>query len=52
MLEALKRAIRLYKNSPREWKKLVKRAMEQDFSWNVSALKYLDIYERVLNKNG
>jgi starch synthase len=34
-----------YKN-PEAWKKIVKRAMEQDFSWDKTAKKYLELYHR------
>ena len=36
-----------YKNKP-IWKKIVKKAMEQDFSWDKSAKKYLDLYRRAI----
>ncbi|MBC7074231.1 glycogen synthase [Candidatus Parcubacteria bacterium] len=34
-----------------EWKKIVKRAMEKDFSWENSAKEYLRIFEITLKKN-
>ncbi|MDO8514937.1 MAG: glycogen/starch synthase, partial [bacterium] len=43
---AVTRALELYKNK-KEWEKLVKRAMNQNFSWDVVANKYLDLYSRV-----
>jgi starch synthase len=32
------------------WRRLVTRAMGQDFSWNASAQRYLDLYREVLKK--
>jgi starch synthase len=46
-LTAVVRAIEAYKDNGL-WKKIVKRAMERDFSWNKSAGKYLDLYKRAL----
>ena len=43
MVSAINRAIRLFFDNT-EWTKLMKRCMETDFSWNKSALSYLDIY--------
>lgn len=43
MISAINRAIRLYFDN-NEWLKLMKRCMETDFTWNKSALSYLDIY--------
>ncbi len=44
-LTAVVRALETYKN-PDAWKKIVKRAMEQDFSWDKAAKKYLELYHR------
>jgi starch synthase len=44
-LTAMVRALETYKNKV-IWKKIVKRAMEQDFSWEKSAKKYVDLYQR------
>jgi len=46
-LVAVVRALELYKNK-REWEKLVKRSMSQNFSWDTVAKKYLDLYSRVI----
>ena len=42
---AVKRALDLYKQ-PRQWKKLVFAAMQQDFSWRRSAKQYLTLYKQ------
>lgn len=41
-------AMRTYYDKPQEWKKLVKNAMQKDFSWSVSAEKYLELYRNLL----
>ena len=43
-------AINTYNNNKDVWKKLVKQAMEADYSWDKSALTYIDLYNKVLNK--
>jgi starch synthase len=49
LLFTLKRAVEAY-HQPKLWKDLVQRAMRQDFSWNLSAEKYLDLYWKILQK--
>jgi starch synthase len=49
LLFAIKRAVGAF-HQPKLWKGLVKRAMVQDFSWDVSAGKYLDLYREILKK--
>ncbi len=39
-------AIELHKNKD-AWKKLVKKVMKEDFSWNVSAKKYIEMYKNL-----
>lgn len=39
-------AVTLYGN-PAKWKKLVKKVMKEDFSWNVSAKKYIEMYNKL-----
>lgn len=41
------RSLEVHKNK-QAWRKLMKRAMKMDFSWEHSAWKYLDLYERAL----
>lgn len=47
-LTAVVRAVEIYKNTPL-WRKIVRRTMEQDFSWEKSAEKYLDLYSRAID---
>lgn len=39
-------ALDVYKD-PKIWNMMVKRGMEQDFSWEQSALKYIDLYNKL-----
>lgn len=48
IIKAVKQAIELFKDKER-WVELQKRIMEEDFSWEISAKRYLDIYDRVLS---
>jgi starch synthase len=48
LLDTLIRAITVYEHK-NEWKKLIKNAMKEDYSWKVSARKYYDLYERIIN---
>lgn len=44
-LVAVVRALETYRNKE-AWHKIVRRAMEMDFSWTKTAQKYLDLYEK------
>ena len=45
---ALKRCIDLYKYQPKQFKALQKTCMSQDFSWDVPAGRYMDLFHRML----
>jgi starch synthase len=49
MVDALNRAIELYENK-RKWNSIVKRIMSLDYSWKQSASKYLELYERAMER--
>lgn len=49
LLSTLERAVRVFARGD-TWRALVKRAMEQDFSWQRSAKAYQDVYSNVLSK--
>ncbi|WP_243369713.1 glycogen synthase GlgA [Geotalea sp. SG265] len=49
--EALSRAINAHADKA-SWKKMMKRGMAGDFSWNASARKYEELYRQVLAKKG
>jgi starch synthase len=48
---ALFQAIQTYRD-PDTWRRMMLRAMAQDFSWNEAAVKYLDLYRDVLSPKG
>ncbi|MBE6137425.1 MAG: glycogen synthase GlgA [Erysipelotrichaceae bacterium] len=41
-------AIKTYNENKPVWKKLVKQAMEKDYSWSQSALVYINLYNKLL----
>lgn len=45
MLATVRYAEHIYYDKKREWNKIVDRAMAADFSWNVSANKYQEMYD-------
>ena len=48
-LASLKRCLNLYNNNREGFNKLVKIDMSQDFSWNVPAGRYMELFNRMLN---
>ena len=48
MLKCIKEAINVYSNK-KEWKNLMKNAMNSDFSWTKSAEEYKKIYKELSN---
>ncbi len=49
MLAAIKFALEVYRDK-NIWEIMMLRAMRQDFSWDMSAVKYLELYEKALKK--
>ncbi|SES91358.1 glycogen synthase GlgA [Anaerobranca gottschalkii] len=47
MLYTLKWAVDIYYNDKVQWRSLVKRAMESDYSWEKSAQEYLKLYGEI-----
>ncbi len=47
LVDAVERAVRLFADTT-QWQALVKRAMQQDFSWDHSAAQYLTLYRHVV----
>ncbi len=45
MLAAIRYAEKIYYDKKREWNKIIDRAMAVDYSWQVSALKYQEMYD-------
>ena len=48
MLHVIRYAYEIYNERPEQWKAMMKRAMEQDFSWDASAREYEKMYEEIL----
>lgn len=44
--DAIHRALAVYKNQE-EWKKMMLRGMAEDFSWDKSAQRYLELYQEI-----
>jgi starch synthase len=51
MVRALNRAVALYRDKE-AWLALVKRCMQEDFSWEKSATEYAALYKKALEKHG
>jgi starch synthase len=51
LLNAVKRAMRMYCEYPKQWEILKKRALESDFSWNKSAHRYMELYNIAIEKH-
>jgi starch synthase len=49
-LASLKRCLALYKNDPEGFRALQKKDMEQDFSWDKPAQRYMEQFHRMLNR--
>lgn len=49
LMKAIKRALKLYTNRE-EWIKLIRLAMACDYSWEISAKKYVDLYRSIMKK--
>ena len=47
MMHVVNYATDIYYNKKQEWNKIVKNAMSADFSWDISAQKYIDMYARL-----
>ena len=46
-LAAIKRALALYKDQPENWKALIKKEMDMDFSWDVPAGRYMELFHHM-----
>ena len=49
-LDAIRRALRVYRERPQAWRELVARVMVQDFSWSKSGASYVELYQKALAK--
>jgi starch synthase len=50
MTAAIKRALKAYAN-PKSWSKLIAGAFASDFSWDASAARYVELYQKALAKH-
>jgi starch synthase len=48
LLWAWRRALTAWRESASDFTKLMRRAMAQDYSWNASALRYLELYHQLV----
>ncbi|MFA5317947.1 MAG: glycogen/starch synthase [Patescibacteria group bacterium] len=46
----LQRAINIYQNNPKVWRKLQLNGMKEDFSWKKPAREYVKLYKSVISK--
>jgi len=49
LLETIKRALEIYRDK-KAWTKLMLKGMSQDYSWEAQARKYVELYEKALEK--
>jgi starch synthase len=47
--ETLRRAIGVYTQEPKVWSRIVENGMRQDWSWDNSAKRYLDVYAHMIS---
>ncbi len=50
LLKEIKRALKIY-GDKKVWHKIVKNGMKNDYGWNNSAKKYLDLYKNLISGN-
>lgn len=48
MMEEIKLALSVYNDQPKVWQKMMRIAMESDFSWDSASQNYLDLYTQIL----
>lgn len=51
ILNTLRWALDTYWHKPAAWRRMQKRAMETDFSWDKSAREYIELYERAVSRH-
>jgi starch synthase len=50
LLDAVRRALGLYRDRPDDWLRLAQNGMRQDWSWGRSAREYVKLYERLVRR--
>jgi starch synthase len=48
----LMEAINVWRNDKKKHDMMIERAMDKDFSWVLSAKRYIDLYQKLINSNG
>ncbi|MFZ5597269.1 MAG: glycogen synthase GlgA [Bacillota bacterium] len=51
LYHAIARALKVYRDDPGQWLKLVRNSMNIDYSWARSAVEYLQIYQEAISRN-
>jgi len=51
LYHAIDRGLKVYRDDPARWLKLVRKAMDLDFSWARSGVEYLHLYQEALNRH-
>lgn len=50
MLFTIESAIKLYREDPKTWNRIIRNAMQDDFSWNKSAETYIELYKSLTHQ--
>ncbi len=50
-LKTIKKALKIHQDQ-KTWKKLVRNAVKQDFSWEQSAIRYKELYRKIIDAEG
>jgi starch synthase len=50
LLDAIQRALTVYRHHPEHWLRLMQTGMRQDWSWDRSAAEYERLYERLVTR--
>jgi starch synthase len=50
LLDTIKKALDMFMNNKTKWNKLIRNGMALDFSWKVSAKKYMNLYKGMLKR--
>lgn len=50
LYHAIARALKVYRDDPAQWTRLVRNAMDLDFSWAKSGVEYLQLYQEAMSR--
>lgn len=51
LLHTVRRALQIYREQPEQWHRLVRNAMEMDFSWARSGVEYLQLFQEAMSRH-